>query len=86
MKKNKKSVQKLSLNKSVISKLEEGQVNGGTIITLACPQTLLCPRTVLNCPQTLLCPQTALCPQTLDCPLTLDCPSLVDGCGSQFIC
>ncbi|PTX64025.1 hypothetical protein C8N46_101635 [Kordia periserrulae] len=84
MKKKKTNLKKLTLNKKVVSKLEEGQVNGGTLITLACPVTLLCPRT-------LACPDTWLCPQTLDCPLTLDCSfngcnSFIDDCPSALAC
>lgn len=84
MKKNKKNLKKLTLNKNVVSKLEEGQIQGGTVLTLACPQTVFCPRT-LACPNTFLCPKTALCPQTLDCPIrTLDCSFA--GCPTNFVC
>lgn len=84
MKKNKTSLKKLSLNKNVVSKLENGQISGGTILSAACPRTLLCPRTVLNCPQTFACPQTALCPQTLNCPTFGNCPSLAGGCTTTY--
>ncbi|AXG69291.1 hypothetical protein KORDIASMS9_01511 [Kordia sp. SMS9] len=77
MKKKKTNLKKLTLNKNVVSKLEESQVQGGTVVTLACPVTIFCPRTIINCPDTFLCPKT------LDCPLTLDCPSFGgQGCGS----
>lgn len=81
MKKKKMSLKKLTLNKKVVSKLEEGQVSGGTIVTLACPVTIFCPRTLV-CPNTFICPQTALCPETLDCPIeTLACSFA--GCPSN---
>ena len=85
MKKNKKSLKKLTLNKKVVSNLEENQVSGGTIATLVnCPQTIFCPRTIA-CPNTFICPQTAICPQTLRCPIkTLDCSFA--GCPSGIVC
>ncbi|WP_420571532.1 class I lanthipeptide [Kordia sp.] len=82
MKKNKKTLKKLSLNKKVVSNLEKGQVSGGTIVSIVgCPVTVFCPRTVI-------CPRTAICPRTVGCPpiRTIDCPSIVDGCGSALIC
>jgi hypothetical protein len=94
MKKKKRSVTKLSLNKNVVSKLEAQQTSGGTIVSGAgCPVPI---NTVWNCPiRTINCPDTWLCPiVTIDCPpLTVDCPSfdggcgsLVDGCGSALGC
>lgn len=92
MKKNKKSLKKLSLNKNVVSNLEAQQTSGGTIVTrTGCPIPI---NTLWNCPiRTIACPDTWLC-ITENCPpLTTDCPSfdggcgsLVDGCGSALGC
>lgn len=86
MKKKKTNLKKLKLNKNVISNLEEGQVQGGTqvsvLVICPAPTLLNCPPQTLICPRTLDCPDTFLCPQTLNCPQTLDCPSINVGCGS----
>ncbi|WP_156168442.1 class I lanthipeptide [Kordia zhangzhouensis] len=86
MKKKKRSLKKLTLNKNVVSNLENNQVNGGA------PATLLCPiNTRLNCPDTLICPiETIACPivtrincpiETLVCPIeTLACPINTIAC------
>lgn len=84
MKKNKKSLKKLSLNKNVISNLENGQVVGGTVITI-----VVCPIvTRFNCPiLTPACPDTLICPiRTFDdCPiLTTDCSFV--GCPTDRTC
>ncbi|WP_046758986.1 class I lanthipeptide [Kordia jejudonensis] len=85
MKKNKKSVKKLSLNKNVISNLENNQVVGGTVVTLVvCPVV-----TRFNCPiLTPACPilTNGICPiLTPACPIiTADCS--LAGCPSDFIC
>lgn len=86
MKKKKTNFKKLALNKKVVSNLEKSQVNGGTIITLACPVTIFCPTrfcfTEFNC-ETL---------NIIECGTirTLDGPgcggSLVDGCQSALGC
>ncbi|MBC8754384.1 hypothetical protein H2O64_06855 [Kordia sp. YSTF-M3] len=86
MKKNKKSLKKLTLNKKVVSSLEESQVSGGTIVSIACP-TLFCP-TRFNCPTLQFdCPTLRIdCQQTLDsgCIKTLDCS--LAGCPTNFVC
>jgi hypothetical protein len=83
MKKNKKSLKKLKLNKNVISSLENRQVNGGAQISV-----FICPIiTRFNCPiLTPACPDTLICPiLTPACPiLTADCS--LAGCPSDFIC
>lgn len=85
MKKKKTNLKKLALNKKVVSNLEKGQVNGGTIVTLACPVTLFCPTrfcvTQFNC-ETL---------NLLECRTTIQsvggpCTSVVDACPSEFGC
>jgi hypothetical protein len=85
MKKNKKTLKKLSLNKKVVSNLEGSQVSGGTIVSIACP-TLFCP-TRFNCPTFGACPTLRIdCIQTLDsgCIRTLDCSFA--GCPSGIVC
>ena len=85
MKKNKKSLKKLTLNKKVVSNLEENQVSGGTIVSIACP-TLFCP-TRFNCPTFGNCPTLRIdCKVTLDsgCVRTLDCS--LAGCPTNFVC
>jgi hypothetical protein len=85
MKKNKKSLKKLSLNKKVVSNLEGQQANGGAfvtqvcpIITINCPGTWICPIDTRYCPkETWVCPiDTRICPiETIACPTdTLACP------------
>lgn len=85
MKKNKKTIKKLSLNKKVVSNLESQQTNGGAIVTqicpintLNCPGTWICPIETRYCPRpTWICPiDTQICPiETLACPIdTLACP------------
>ncbi|MCH2193426.1 class I lanthipeptide [Kordia sp.] len=85
MKKNKKSLKKLTLNKNVVSNLEKSQVNGGTIVTLACPVTLFCPTRF--CPTRFNCPTLNIIQcgtiRTIDGP---GCQSLVDGCQSALGC
>lgn len=85
MKKNKKSIKKLTLNKKVVSNLENSQVTGGTFVTLVCPVTMFCPTrfclTKFNC-ETL---------NPIECGLqTVVGPgcggSLVDGCQSALGC
>lgn len=90
MKKNKKSIKKLTLNKKVVSNLESSQANGGTIVSLACPS--------LFCPTNFNCPTLAFNCKTLDIrdcqiPTTTiqtlgggGCQSLVDGCQSALGC
>lgn len=88
MKKNKKSLKKLTLNKKVVSKLEGLQANGG-----APASGFICPiNTIWNCPiDTLACPiDTLVCPidtrwncpiDTLVCPIdTFACPIGTVGC------
>ena len=82
MKKNKKSLKKLSLNKNVISKLEEGNVTGGTILTAACPVTIFCPTRF--CPTKFNCPTLFNCPTFGGCPTLNGCPSLAGGCPTTF--
>ena len=90
MKKKKVTLKKLTLNKNTVSKLGEGQVSGGTIVSgFGCPATMLCPVTINNCPsQNIFCPGTLNCPpDTLVCPITANCPPLTidcsfNGCGS----
>ena len=85
MKKKKKNLKKLSLNKNVISNLENGQIVGGTLITI-----VVCPIiTRFNCPiLTPACPilTNQICPiLTPACPITTTTNSAV-GCPSDFIC
>ena len=91
MKKNKKSIKKLTLNKNVVSNLENSQINGGTFVTLACP-TLFCP-TQFNCPSfryncptlnIVECQTTTL--QTVFGPGCGGGGSIVDGCQSALGC
>lgn len=85
MKKKKTSLKKLSLNKDVISSLENNQVTGGAPASL-----WICPiDTRFNCPiLTPACPiLTPACPiLTPACPiLTPACPiSLAGGCPTTF--
>lgn len=85
MKKKKKSLKKLSLNKNVISSLENGQINGGTGFSV-----WICPiPSLFNCPiLTPACPiLTPACPTDtiIDCPIqTLDCSFA--GCPSDRTC
>ncbi|WP_430410598.1 class I lanthipeptide [Kordia sp.] len=83
MKKNKKSLKKLSLNKDVISNLENGRINGGAPVSV-----VICPIiTRFNCPiLTPACPDTLICPiLTPACPiLTADCS--LAGCPTDRIC
>jgi hypothetical protein len=81
MKKNKKSIKKLTLNKNVVSKLESNQVNGGTFVTLACPVTVFCP--TRYCP-TIFCVTKFNCPTLGGCPTFNGCPSLAGGCPTTF--
>lgn len=91
MKKKKKSLKKLMLNKSVVSKLEKNQTNGGAPATLACPIN-----TRFNCPDTLICPidtlacpiVTRICPiETLACPIdTIACPINTLACPDTNYC
>lgn len=86
MKKNKRSLKKLALNKSVVSKLESQQANGGVQISVQiCPD----PNTFLNCPiDTWKCPiDTWICPiDTQICPIdTLVCPIDTLGCPTETI-
>ncbi|MGH1385418.1 hypothetical protein [Kordia sp.] len=81
MKKNKKSLKKLTLNKKVVSKLEGQQTIGGTGFTVViCPIETRwnCPILTANCPQTWICPIDTRwnCPiDTLACPIdTIACP------------
>lgn len=85
MKKNKKSLKKLTLNKNVVSNLESGQVSGGTFLTALCPVTIFCPTrfcvTRFNC-ETLNIIECGL--QTVVGP---GCGgSLIDGCQSALGC
>ncbi|MFK7750079.1 MAG: hypothetical protein AB8B65_16930 [Kordia sp.] len=80
MKKNKKSLKKLTLNKKVVSKLEGLQANGG-----APASGFICPiETRWNCPiNTLACPDTWICPieTRFICPTdSLVCPIETIGC------
>ncbi|EDP97228.1 class I lanthipeptide [Kordia algicida OT-1] len=84
MKKKKKSLKKLSLNKKVVSNLEGQQANGGTIVSQICPinTVWVCPIDTLVCPiDTRLCPiDTRVCPiETLDCP-SVACPTDTFAC------
>lgn len=81
MKKNKKSIKKLTLNKNVVSKLESNQVSGGTFVTTACPVTVFCPTKF--CP-TVFCPTKLNCPTLGGCPTFNGCPSLAGGCPTTF--
>ncbi|QHI37934.1 hypothetical protein IMCC3317_33170 [Kordia antarctica] len=86
MKKKKKSLKKLTLNKKVVSNLEGNQVSGGTLVTVFCPTALNCP-TRFNCPTFGACPTLRIdCVKTLDsgCIRTIDCSFA--GCPSGFIC
>ncbi|AXG69292.1 hypothetical protein KORDIASMS9_01512 [Kordia sp. SMS9] len=83
MKKNKRSLKKLALNKSVVSKLESQQANGGAQLSVqVCPVPVdtfwNCPIDTLVCPiDTWICPiDTKICPiDTLVCPIdTIACP------------
>ena len=87
MKKNKKSLKKLTLNKKVVSNLESQQTKGGTVVSIvACPIETIwnCPILTTNCPQTLICPIDTRwnCPiDTLVCPIdTIACPIDTVGC------
>lgn len=87
MKKNKKSLKKLTLNKKVVSNLESQQTNGGAPISVfVCPiETILnCPILTTNCPQTWICPVESrfICPtDSLVCPIeTAVCPIDTIGC------
>lgn len=87
MKKNKKSLKKLKLNKDVVSNLDKNSIQGGTIVTLACPVTIFCPTrfcfTRFNC-ETLNIIECNTTIQTLD---PRGCGgSLVDGCQSALGC
>ncbi|WP_046758987.1 class I lanthipeptide [Kordia jejudonensis] len=82
MKKNKKSVQKLTLNKKVVSNLEREQISGGTILTAACPNTIFCPTRF--CPTKFNCPTLYNCPTFVTCPTLGGCPSLAGGCPTTF--
>ncbi|WP_430410599.1 class I lanthipeptide [Kordia sp.] len=84
MKKNKKSLKKLSLNKNVVSNLENNQISGGTNVSV-----FICPiETRFNCPiVTLVCETLQIqCVKTIspDCLITRVCSQL--GCPSDFIC
>ncbi|WP_298507713.1 hypothetical protein [uncultured Kordia sp.] len=85
MKKNKKSLKKLTLNKNIVSNLEKSQVSGGTFLTAACPVTLFCPTrfclTRFNC-ETLNIIECGTI-QTVGGP---GCQSIVDGCQSALGC
>lgn len=82
MKKSKKSLKKLTLNKKVVSNLEENQVSGGTLVTVFCPTQLNCP-TVFDCPT--LNPDCIKTLNPRDCIIrTLDCSYA--GCPSRFLC
>ncbi|WP_298419483.1 class I lanthipeptide [uncultured Kordia sp.] len=86
MKKNKKSLKKLSLNKDVISNLENGRINGGAPITV-----VICPIvTRFNCPVlTPACPilTNPICPiLTPACPIQSRFVCSDVGCPSDFIC
>ncbi|MGH1385417.1 class I lanthipeptide [Kordia sp.] len=86
MKKNKKSLKKLTLNKKVVSNLENSQVTGGTMVTLACPVTIFCPTrfclTRFNC-ETLNIVECG----TIQSVVGPGCGgSLIDGCQSALAC
>jgi hypothetical protein len=82
MKKNKKNLKKLTLNKNVVSKLEESQVNGGIVVTVFCVTQLNCP-TILNCPT--LNPNCLKTLNPRDCLIrTIDCSFV--GCITNFVC
>jgi len=76
MKKKKRSLKKLTLNKNVVSNLERQQTQGGAPVSLV----VVCPiNTRWNCPiDTWPCPiDTRICPTNtrLGCPVdTLPCP------------
>lgn len=82
MKKNKKSLKKLSLNKNVVSSLENGQVSGGAKISVQ-----ICPiETVYNCPTVSVyyCPIKSI---NNDCPIsTFDNGCLTTPPVSRFDC
>ena len=86
MKKNKKGLKKLSLNKNVISKLKEGQLSGGTNNSLGCPVTYFCPTEF--CLTDRDCPTLRInCIKTLnpnDCIISIGCSFPV--CNSAFTC
>ncbi|MFK7750078.1 MAG: hypothetical protein AB8B65_16925 [Kordia sp.] len=92
MKKNKKSLKKLTLNKKVVSNLESQQTVGGTFIsvvvcpidTVFCPSNF-CPSRLINCEtQNIVECQTTTIRPTLVGP---GCGgSVVDGCGSALGC
>ena len=79
----------MSLNKNVVSNLENGQIQGGTGLSV-----FICPiPTRFNCPiLTPACPIITRfdCPILTvgDCPILTvgNCPSLVDGCPTDFVC
>ncbi|MEM6722283.1 MAG: class I lanthipeptide [Bacteroidota bacterium] len=91
MKKKKRSLKKLTLNKSVVSKLEGQQAVGGSPVSLliVCPiDTLVCPiDTLFKCPiDTLLCPTETRfnCPiDSLACPSVKICPPTSLACPSE---
>ncbi|WP_430410600.1 class I lanthipeptide [Kordia sp.] len=82
MKKNKKSLKKLTLNKKVVSNLEREQVSGGTILTSPCPVTIFCPTRF--CPTKFNCPTLFNCPTFGGCPTFGACPSIAGGCPTTF--
>ncbi|MCH2193425.1 hypothetical protein [Kordia sp.] len=92
MKKNKRSLKKLTLNKKVVSKLEGQQANGGTGIftVVVCPIETRwnCPILTINCPRTLVCPiDTLACPiDTIACPTdSIACPTDSIACPTDTI-
>ncbi len=85
MKKNKKTLKKLSLNKKVVSNLEGQQTTGGALTVQICPiNTVLCPVGTWICPiETQLCPrETWVCPiDTKICPIeSIACPTGTLAC------
>jgi len=87
MKKNKRSLKKLTLNKNIVSKLEGLQANGGAAASgLVCPIDTRwnCPINTLVCPDTLICPIETrwICPtDSLVCPIdTKVCPIETIAC------
>ena len=75
MKKNKKSIKKLTLNKKVVSNLEEGQINGGTGFT------------IIACPQSIYCPSVFCISAAIPCPIitTTNIPSIAGGCPTTYL-
>ncbi len=84
MKKKKRSLKKLSLNKKVVSNLDNAELNGGTgvVSVIVCPirsVLIACPIRTLDCPKTFICPI-----QTLDCPIqTTNCS--IAGCPIESV-